>query len=620
VTTRKAIILAMVAFLCVYLAACGDDDSTPTPTLARSTPTPSATAPPQNATPTPSVSSDEPPYRDLADLARRFRGLPADAPLAVRTQPFDYEVGDSETFSLVDLNIPTSYEVTATVRAISDHAYFFVQEDRSYSESSLATIADDFENLVWPTITSTFGEPQTPGIDGDPRITILHADLRGAGGYVSGQDQFPVEIASLSNEREMLYIDAENLSVPGVPYNGLVAHELQHLIHERYDDGEDSWVNEGLSQVAGQLVGETGDWIPSFLGQPDLQLNAWPPDEDTISHYAAGELFGAYVLDQYGGRENAGILISAPGDGITGYEEYLADFDKSFEEVFADWTVANWLDEEDGRYSHPTLDYTTRESIIADEDGAGTVHQFAADYLEIPNDAGGVFNFAGDTEVSVGVPPNGAAGEPDGAFWWSNRGDAIDSRLTRTLDLSSVASATLTFDAWYDIEDGWDYAYVAASTDGGETWEALPAEGTTTDDPTGQSYGPAFTGRSGGWVGETVDLSAYAGGEVMIRFEYITDDAANSVGFAVDDIEVPEIGFADDENDHGWFREGFLRIDGPVEQKWIVRAIGDSGVKTIAVAEDGTAHVLFGGETVIVVAAITRGTTEPASYSWSFSP
>ncbi len=147
-----------------------------------------------------------------------------------RTEPFGHEVGDSVTFTLLDLDRPSTYEVIGTIRAITDHAYFFVQDGTSYSESALERIAADFEGEVWPRVTAAFGEPWTPGVDGDPRITLLHADLRGVGGYVTGADSFPRDVAPASNEREMLYIDRSVLAVPGVDYNDLVAHELQHLI------------------------------------------------------------------------------------------------------------------------------------------------------------------------------------------------------------------------------------------------------------------------------------------------------------------------------------------------------------------------------------------------------
>ncbi|MEX1195224.1 MAG: hypothetical protein WED85_09215, partial [Dehalococcoidia bacterium] len=79
--TGRATVFQAVALLCfTLLAACGDDagDSTPTPTEPSRTATPRPTASP---TATPASEPNEPPERDLVDLARRFRGLPAGAPV-----------------------------------------------------------------------------------------------------------------------------------------------------------------------------------------------------------------------------------------------------------------------------------------------------------------------------------------------------------------------------------------------------------------------------------------------------------------------------------------------------------------------------------------------------------
>ena len=42
--------------------------------------------------------------------------------------------------------------------------------------------------------------------------------------------------------------------------------------------------------------------------------------------------------------------------------------------------------------------------------------------------------------------------------------------MTRT----STAAATLTAKVRYAIEEGWDYAFLEASSDGGDTWTPVP--------------------------------------------------------------------------------------------------------------------------------------------------
>ena len=61
-----------------------------------------------------------------------------------------------------------------------------------------------------------------------------------------------------------------------------------------------------------------------------------------------------------------------------------------------------------------------------------------------------------------------------------------------------------------------------------------PASARPTENPSGNSFGSAYTGSSDDdgdgepdWVTERFDLSVYAGEEIWLRFEYVTDDAVN---------------------------------------------------------------------------------------------
>lgn len=562
-----------------------------------------------SVTPTPAPDADIP-ERDLLNLARRFNGFTG-SDLA-RTTPFDYQIGDSETFSLVNLDTAEPYDITATVRAITEHAYFFVEDGSLYAGSLPGQASADFESIVWPTVTAAFGEPRTPGVDSDPRITVLNASLQGAGGYVSGIDEYPPTSIVHSNGREMVYIEDSALGDPGPGYNGLIAHELQHLVHSNGDTNEESWVNEGLSQVALEMVGGSMDSVWGFLGEPDTQLNTWPTG-DTSVHYAESELFFDYLLDHYGGRENANALVDKEPNGIEGMQAFLDGFGKQFDDVFADFVCANLLDLSDGPCSHDNFDGRT---TVVDEpvarSGQGDVRQYGTDYIRTSGDPGEVFRFDGSDDVTIGIPNTG------GPLWWSGRSDAIDSRLTTAIDLSSVSSATLAFDTWYNIEDGWDYAYVAVSDDGGETWKSLPGELTTDRDPVGAAYGPGYTGESNGWKRETVDLSDYAGSEIQLRFELINDDATNLTGFGVNNISIPEINWTGGSDTVGWTAEGFTEVSGPLPQRFIVQVISDDGtVQRVDVGPGNVASIpLTDNDDAIAISAATRNTTEQASYTW----
>src|SRR5262249_36577409 len=114
--------------------------------------------------------------------------------------------------------------------------------------------------------------------------------------------------------------------------------------------------------------------------------------------------------------------------------------------------------------------------------------------------------------------------------WYSNRGDDSNMTLTRAFDLKGLSKATLSAWLWYDIEKDFDYAYVEVSTDNGATWDTLKNNDTTDTNPNGNNFGNAFTTRKSQWVEERFDLTPYAGKPILVRFEYITDDAFNATG------------------------------------------------------------------------------------------
>jgi bacillopeptidase F (M6 metalloprotease family) len=70
-----------------------------------------------------------------------------------------------------------------------------------------------------------------------------------------------------------------------------------------------------------------------------------------------------------------------------------------------------------------------------------------------------------------------------------------------------------------------------------------------------------------------VDLSQYAGTEIQLRFEYVTDAALNLHGFAVDDIAITGVLNDDAESDNGWQAEGFVRSTNQVSQRFVVQIL-----------------------------------------------
>ena len=172
------------------------------------------------------------PQRDLTDLARRLQD-PAQVPgLGAPTPtPKIYTVGDTETFWLHNVGAKAFFTTTATLQYETEHAYWWVEDAYRIPQADLAQSADTFENQTYPANRRLFGSEWFPGIDGDPHIYIYLGNIPGVGGYFSGPDEYPAQIRSFSNQHEMFYINLENARPGNDYFDGILAHEFQHMIH-----------------------------------------------------------------------------------------------------------------------------------------------------------------------------------------------------------------------------------------------------------------------------------------------------------------------------------------------------------------------------------------------------
>ncbi|MCJ7737368.1 MAG: immune inhibitor A [Anaerolineae bacterium] len=588
------------------------------------------------------LSEIEVPERDLHDLAIRLRGLPADTPRTINENGLiEYVLGDRRTFVVSNVDTDEQFEVEAILEAKTEHAYMWIETGAEFDAKALNAAAETFESHTYPTNREFFGSEWSPGVDNDIHLTILHAGNLGdsIAGYYSSADEFVATVREDSNEMEMFYINIDNVNINDDFYNGVLAHEFQHMIHWHNDRNEETWLNEGFSELAMELNGFTAggsDW--SFARRPDTQINSWPEGPGTAgANYGAGYLFTAYFLDRFG-PDATQALVAHPENGLTSVDAVLQDvgYPGNHEDFFGEWVMANLIDDAEargGRYVYAEIDppsFNIETSYSGSSYPANentTVHQFGTDYIEVTGHEPLVLEFTGSTQIRL-VDTEARSGK---YVWWSNRGDDSDMALTRSFDLSSVSEATLDFWVWYDIEEDWDYAYVEISPDSGKTWEIMTTPSGTPTNPNGNSFGWAYTGRSGNqstptWIHEIIDISEYAGQEVMIRFEYISDDAVNRPGFILDDLAIPEVGYASDLEDDGggWETTGFLRHANVLPQRWIVQVAlfgSEKSVERLELNENQTGEwtIPLDRQTeraVIAVSAIAPVTTEMASYHY----
>ena len=585
------------------------------------------------------------PARDLRELALRLKPDTSNIPEVVNAVPPAYKVGDTAEFWVSNNDTMEHRKITAKLVYLTDHVYAWVEDGVNLDLSDLKESADRFEGKTYPTNREFFGSEWTPGVDNDVHLNVLHALGLGDGvaGYYSSADEFSRLVNPYSNQREMFFVSAEegHAKPNSSYYDGTLAHEFQHMIHWNNDPNEDSWVTEGMSQLAVQLNGfDVGGHDIVYSKQPDTQLNTWSDSSEGNSvHYGASYLFTTYFLDRFG-EELTKAAVASQENGIAGFDNALeaAGQPERFDEIFADWLIANYVDRpniEDGRYGYEAIDPYPPVSMETyrryPASATSQVSQYAADYIKLGGRGAVNVDFEGQKQVKL------VDAEPKGTYsWWSNRGDDADATLTRAFDLSNAKAPKLTFSLWYDIEDGWDYLYVEVSEDGGKTWKILPGKYTTSRNPAGNAFGVGWTGMSGGgesaaWVDEEIDLGSFAGKQVLVRFEYVTDDAVNRPGALLDNIAIPELGYLEDgeKGPAGWDAAGWVLTDNTLAQRWLVQLveIGSNGVtvQRMDVDEDGrgqlTSHNLQDSQDVLlVVSGLTPVTTEQATYSYTISP
>jgi hypothetical protein len=411
-------------------------------------------------------------------------------------------------------------------------------------------------------------------------------------------------------------------------YEGTIAHEFQHLIHRDNDADELSWVNEGCSTLAEYICGYgvTSNLYYYIAYWWSTSLVIW---QGNLEDYGVVFLWTVYMYEHYGGQKLIWDVVHEQANGIAGWNKVLKahHIRKNFDEIFQDWAIANYLDDTSfakgiyGYYgfdipckasnwwdipysiwyweqAYPTL-FDTQVTTYPTEGynyPYGASLPYVVNYVEFyngePDRPASVVKVNFDGDDYCGVPAHSGTYEwySDGAAWsWF--------RLDQTFDLTGVTTATLKFWTYYEMEEDWDYGYVEVHDLTTDEWYTL--SGVTTistltvqDNPNcppefePSNYSDvgrwnAFTGYAPGYYQETMDLTPFAGHNIELYFTYWTDGAVNWLGWYVDDIEIPEIGFSDnvEGGTNGWTYNGWYTSTGILLNDFEVNFIETLNIK-----------------------------------------
>jgi|GEM_PF-3202954 len=341
----------------------------------------------------------------LADAARRqkagLKGGPAVTAPLYRTGVAASAAPTNTNFCVQQGVAPGSpyARKSATLKKETAHALFYLDDDDASDyapyETGVAgdiwiTLGDLWENTIYPADTQTFGAESD--VDGNGKLIIFFSRELGAPdpvtqsvtlGYYSANDvllkdfpsDYPKDTTSDcsgggSNGADMFYMNSlynlattpdEAESVIADSYPDTLGHEFQHLINFNqkhlvpgdYSVAEDTWINEGLSVTAEDIIGfgwngpggrsDANAYLTDlafdysnnpFLRYFNASFSNW--SGDPVGNYQGAHAFFRYFTDRMG----EGILKNIVQTTQAGTDNLARVLGEPFDQAFAEWATA----------------------------------------------------------------------------------------------------------------------------------------------------------------------------------------------------------------------------------------------------------------------------------------
>ena len=499
------------------------------------------------------------------------------------------------------------------------------------SDEDVDYLIDQFDNVMYPAESETFSVPPTRdgsnaplaeilGLpknyykgDGD-RIVTLIDNVRDenffdtnnengftytAGFYWNLFDDYTNRLMMTIDSFDWLHRTGDNPPNEPVPgdncananarpnlYEGVFAHEYQHLLMNYVDFDEVSWVNEGISDWAQTLVGYVDgtlgtntigfdNHIQCFLGYyayetpanplprpggPEQSLTRWGDqtdyEQEILCDYGAAYTFMLYLADRFGDAFMSAFHLD-DANGLDSLSHLLKDEDPTLTPgtVIGRWALAmaidsvldaGWTlmgDADPAQIQVSTLNASI--NWINDQAYAAPgAPANGSDYVRLRDETDAFLSVDELTSIEFDgaseLPPLPLEWEADknspkhgGKALFSQAGDNLDHSMAFETKIKEGQSK-LSFDTFYKTEPGYDWFYVQVSNNGGKSFKSVKCSGTNVNG----ALGPAFEGNSGGWVHESCNLKRFAGEKVIISFRYVTDGGVAFAGVWVDNVEV----------------------------------------------------------------------------------
>ena len=240
-----------------------------------------------------------------------------------------------------------------------DKVSVYSEVDGFYSdEDFMQRIGKRVEEDIIPVLENFFAE-----IIYD-RIDIVFYDIKDFYS-IGGQEYFAGYFdPDYTYNNNKIFIDVN----PGMIYSNIedvlavIAHELQHLIHYSFDENEEKWINEGLSELSTYVCGfENKVHTEEFIKFPFRTLDTWTGD---LNDYGKVYLFFRYLMYRKG-TEIINSLIHDKNNGIESLYTILGK--NQFKQIHHDWACALSINNEKNiRYSITGYNFTVEPVLYLD--------------------------------------------------------------------------------------------------------------------------------------------------------------------------------------------------------------------------------------------------------------
>ena len=334
-------------------------------------------------------------------------------------------------FTTVNFKTNKEEKIKADLKYSGEKVDIWVH-DNQISDAQAIRIGQEFDNNIYPLMTTNFGEESD--LDNNNKINILIYDIKDnfgdtnvfTQGYFNPMDLYDVEG---SNNGEVLYIDTyPTMDVTDYYDNQgieklypVIVHEFQHMISfnenaiKGYSGSLDTWIDEGLSMAAEQLYTNKPrmDRI-NYYNQSSSITNGhsllyWDYDNDTLSNYSLSYLFMEYLNIQADiGDSIYKEIIQNPNSDYKAIEDVVKkyiDNNVDFGEFMTNFRMALTLNYSTGKYGFKNKEgfnqlqkkiYNGNEINLR---GGGAVVVKANSSLDIPSNKGDNIVYFGSDEI-----------------------------------------------------------------------------------------------------------------------------------------------------------------------------------------------------------------------------